>query len=247
MLGRQFFESKAALDDNDRKLKEARSKIEVLNADVVELREELQHTEHALREARHIERVLRGDLSAGRASQSDFGKKIADRDRLIAELMVVTIGFRDMHVKAFAQLQQMSVHPVSGSRSQGNANLADSILSPGTLAPRSTLSPLPEDPPPIDPTDPVAALEMLRAYDLDAFAEMVAKVGSVMRKLLKQCKDYHERSKGEISFWNFAKGDLALFLPTRNLQSNLGTRSMVRSSPVWMPVKVLVVADALFL
>ena len=119
--------------------------------------------------------------------------------------------------------------------------------NPYSHAPRSTLSPLPEVLLPINPTYPVAALEMLRAYDLDAFAEMVAKVGSVMRKLLKQCKDYHERSKGEISFWNFAKGDLALFLPTRNLQSNLGTRSMVRSSPVWMPVKVLVVADALFL
>jgi autophagy-related protein 11 len=120
-------------------------------------------------------------------------------------------------VKAFAQLQQMSVHPGSGSK--GTSNLADSILSPGILAPRSTLSPLREEPPPIDPTDPAAALEMLRAYDLDAFAETVTKVGSVTRKLLKQCKDYRERAKGKISFRNFAKGDLALFLPTRNSQS----------------------------
>ena len=71
----------------------------------------------------------------------------------------------------------------------------------------------------IDPTDPASFLETLRTYDLDAFSEAVTKVGSVMRELLKQCKDYRKRAKGKISFRNFAKGDLALFLPTRNSQS----------------------------
>ena len=82
-----------------------------------------------------------------------------------------------------------------------------------------TLTPLREEVLAIDPTDPASALETLRTYDLDAFSEAVTKVGSVMRKLLKQCKDYRERAKGKISFRNFAKGDLALFLPTRNSQS----------------------------
>ena len=71
----------------------------------------------------------------------------------------------------------------------------------------------------IDPTDPASFLETLCTYDLDAFSEAVTKVGSVMRELLKQCKDYRKRAKGKISFRNFAKGDLALFLPTRNSQS----------------------------
>ncbi|KAI9455244.1 autophagy-related protein 11-domain-containing protein [Lactarius psammicola] len=40
--------------------------------------------------------------------------------------------------------------------------------------------------------------------------------GSTIRKWQKHCKGYRERSKAKISFRNFAEGDLALFLPTRN-------------------------------
>ena len=101
-----------------------------------------------------------------------------------------------------------------------NENLTDSVLSPVFAQTRTTLTPrrhyvrLA-----IDPTDPASFLETLRTYDLDAFSEAVTKVGSVMRELLKQCKDYRKRAKGKISFRNFAKGDLALFLPTRNSKS----------------------------
>ena len=101
-----------------------------------------------------------------------------------------------------------------------NENLTDSVLSPVFAQTRTTLTPrrhyvrLA-----IDPTDPASFLDTLRTYDLDAFSEAVTKVGSVMRELLKQCKDYRKRANGKISFRNFAKGDLALFLPTRNSQS----------------------------
>lgn len=69
---------------------------------------------------------------------------------------------------------------------------------------------------PIDPSDPAAALEILRGFDHDHFLEVISKTGSTIRKWQKQCKEYRERAKGKISFRNFAKGDLALFLPTRN-------------------------------
>ncbi|KAG6377561.1 autophagy-related protein 11-domain-containing protein [Boletus reticuloceps] len=59
-----------------------------------------------------------------------------------------------------------------------------------------------EEPSPIDPSDPVGALEHLRAFDHDHF--------------LGRRRQNGERAKGKISFRNFAKGDLALFLPTRN-------------------------------
>ena len=92
------------------------------------------------------------------------------------------------------------------------ANLGDSALSHS----RHAIVAHSGEPAPIDPSDPVAALEALRAFDHDHFLETIAKAGSTIRKWQKQCKDYRERAKGKISFRNFAKGDLALFLPTRN-------------------------------
>ncbi|KAI5123251.1 hypothetical protein M0805_001340 [Coniferiporia weirii] len=211
VLEQRFFEAQAQLNQNVTQLKEARAEIDVLHADAAGLREELQRTEHELREARHVERVLRNDLSEGRASQSDFEQKIGDRDRLVAQILDVAIAFRDCHAKTLATLQPLSVHPATALKN--GANPSESVV---LLPPRMPMSPLREEAVPIDPTDPAAALEILRAYDLDSFSETVAKVGSVVRKWQKQCKEYRERSKGKITFRNFAKGDLALFLPTRN-------------------------------
>ena len=73
-----------------------------------------------------------------------------------------------------------------------------------------------DEPSPIDPADPTAALEALRTVDHDQFLDSINKTGQTLRKWQKQCKEYREKAKGKISFRNFAKGDLALFLPTRN-------------------------------
>lgn len=211
ILEKRFVETQTLLEEQDLALKEARSEVEVLSADIVGLKEELQRTEHQLEEARHNEQVFKNDFLNGRASQSNFEQSIGDRDRLIAQVLDVAIAFRDCHSKAFAALQPLSIHPATALKS--NPNPSESVvLSP----PRLPMSPLRENITPIDPTDPVAALEILRAYDLDAFSETVAKVGGVVRKWQKQCREYRERSKGKITFRNFAKGDLALFLPTRN-------------------------------
>ncbi|THH11415.1 hypothetical protein EW145_g646 [Phellinidium pouzarii] len=211
VLEQRFFEARTQLDQNERQLKEAHARIDISHADAAGLREELQRTEHELREARHIERVLRNDLSEGRASQSDFEQKIGDRDRLVAQILDVGIALRDSHTKAFSTLQPLSVHPATALKNGTNPS-ESVILSP----PRLSMPPLREEATPIDPTDPAAALEILRAYDLDAFSEIVVKVCSVVRKWQKQCREYRERAKGKITFRNFAKGDLALFLPTRN-------------------------------
>lgn len=212
ILEQQFFEVKAAFDNVERQLKEAKSEIEVLHADAAGLREELQRSEHELSEARHVERVLRTDLSEGRASQSDFERKINDRDRLVAQILNVAIALHHSSSKAMSILQPLSLHP--GANPKNGTNVADSILfSPLPRVPNVSSG---DEPSPIDPTDPATALDLLRAYDLDAFSEVVGKVTSVIRKWQKQCKEYRERSKGKISFRNFAKGDLALFLPTRN-------------------------------
>ena len=116
VLEKQFSEARAQLEQNERQFKEAQSKTEVLNADVAGLKEELQRTEHELREARHNERVLRNDLSEGRASKSLYEQTIAERDRLVAQILDAAIAFRESHIKTFAILQPISIHPSAAIR-----------------------------------------------------------------------------------------------------------------------------------
>lgn len=214
VLEHQFSELKAVLENTERQLKDTKSQREIADADAVGLREELQRVEHELREARHCERILRDDLKSGRASESDFEQRLEDSSRLVAQILDVAIAFRASHVKAIATAQAISSHPLS---KQSN-NLGDSAFSASGIrhSPNAIGIGQTDEPSPIDPSDPTTALEILRAFDHDHFLETVAKTGSTIRKWQKQCKEYRERAKGKISFRNFAKGDLALFLPTRN-------------------------------
>jgi len=210
VLDRQFSELQAVLEHKDRELKDVRGDLDVANADAVGLREELQRVERELREARHVERLLRDDLKTGRTSQHDFEQRIENSSRLIAQILDVAINFRNSHAKALHTAQFMGSHPTSARHN--SSNLAESTFSASGLR-HNIIPPQPDEPSPIDTDDPSAALDILREFDHDHFLETLTKT---IRKWQKQCKEYRERAKGKISFRNFAKGDLALFLPTRN-------------------------------
>lgn len=213
VLEHQFSEFKVAVETSEKKLKEARGQAEVAVADAKTLREELQRIRDELQETRHAEAALRADLRDGRASQSGYEYRIEENDRLIAQLLDAAIHFRDSHVKAVATALALNSHPTSG-KPHSAVNPADSIIAPrhAVLGPQ-------DEPLPIDPSDPQAALEILRAVDHDHLLDVVNKTGSTIRKWQKQCKEYRDRAKGKISFRNFTKGDLALFLPTKNSES----------------------------
>ena len=209
VLEHQFFELRAEVDDLERQLKEAAAQAEMKEADDAGLREELQRIEHELQDARQVENVLRGDIRSGRASQSEFEHKVEEAERLIAQLLETSIAYRTAHFKALALAQAATSHP---SMSKSVGQLAESHTFPSKY---NTVNPL-DEPSPVDPSDPAGAVEILRSFDHDQFLEVIMKTGSTIRKWQKQCKEYRERAKGKISFRNFAKGDLALFLPTRN-------------------------------
>ena len=215
VLEHQFSEFKTAVETSERKLKDTRSQTEVALADAKALREELHRIQAELRETRHAEAALRADLRDGRASQSGYEQRLEENDRLIAQLLDVAIQFRNTHVKAAGTASAITSHPTSG-KAQSTPNTADSIIVPH---PRHAVLGLQDEPSPIDPTDPQAALEILRAVDHDHLSDVINKTGSTIRKWQKQCKEYRDRAKGKISFRNFAKGDLALFLPTKNSES----------------------------
>ena len=215
VLEHQFSEFKAAVETSERKLKEARSQMEVILADAKTSREELQRVGRELQETKDAEAALRADLRDGRASQSGYERRIEESDRLIAQLLDVAIQFHSSHAKAAGTALALSSHPTSG-KPQLTASAADSIIVPHS---RHAILGSQDEPSPIDPSDPQAALEILRTVDHDHLLDVVNKTGSTIRKWQKQCKEYRDRAKGKISFRNFTKGDLALFLPTKNSES----------------------------
>ncbi|WVF70148.1 hypothetical protein IAT40_004936 [Kwoniella sp. CBS 6097] len=62
----------------------------------------------------------------------------------------------------------------------------------------------------------VRSLESAQAFDLVVFAEAVTRTIGLVKKWSKSCRQFRDAARNKISFANFAKGDLALFLPTRN-------------------------------
>ena len=228
VLERQFHELKALHEFTERQVKDLKDS-EIVNSDAVGLKGELQRVNHELRDARHIEQLLREDLGTGQLSQTTYEQRLEESERLIAQILNVAIQFRDTHTKALRAAQVMVVHPGS-SKSHTRANQQGANSSPpragspvalfaslrhSTLVVEALHGAL-DELPSIDPSDPAAALEVLRTFDHDHFLEAIGKAGSTIRKWQKQCRDYREKAKGKISFRNFTKGDLALFLPTRN-------------------------------
>jgi len=159
-------------------------------------------------DARGLESVPREDASEGHAPQPKFEDKAEEATRIIAQLLEIADAFRTTSFKAMNLAQDVS-HPPKNKRTNE------------FHAPAAATGALDEQPVPfIDPTDPASAIDILRTFDHDNLLEAIKGTGSTIRKWQKQCKEYRDRAKGKISFRNFSKGDLALFLPTRNTTSN---------------------------
>lgn len=211
VLEHQFFELRAEMEDMERQLKEASAQLETKEADASSLQEEMERLRRELRDAQNAQSILREDLLRNRAFAAGFENKLEQANRLVAQLVDVAIAYRTAHFKALNIATAAVSHPAL-SKSVAHLGESHALSQPARHAP---LGPL-EEPSLVDPSDPPSAIEVLRSFDQDHFLEVIAKTGSTIRKWQKQTKEYRERSKGKISFRNFAKGDLALFLPTRN-------------------------------
>jgi len=134
-------------------------------------------------------------------------------NRVIAQLLEIADGYRTTCHKAL-NLARAAVSLPSKPKGTGEPHVPYDYHGKHTPAPAAGA--LDEPSPIVDPSDPAGAIDILRAFDHDDFLEAIKKTGSTIRKWQKQCKEYRERGKKKISFRNFAEGDLALFLPTRN-------------------------------
>ncbi|KAG8875074.1 oligomeric, coiled-coil, peripheral membrane protein [Tulasnella sp. 331] len=196
-----------------RAMEDARSRGADLEEQIRIAREEGEQATHALKEAaleketllrtqaNEADRLLRDQIAEANGDRAvlehQFSEARAELDRRSQEVEELKLELKIQQISSLSALSS-SFTP---SRSPVNA-----IGPPPTVLPQ----------PIVDPSNPELALGALAAFDLDAFAETVNKAGSTIRKWQKQCKEYRERARGKITYRNFAKGDLALFLPTRN-------------------------------
>ena len=156
--------------------------------------------------ARGLESVPRDHASEDHAPKPELEDKAEEATWIIAQLLEIADAFRTTFLKAMNLAQDVS-HPPKNKRINESH------------APAAATGALDEPVPFIDPTDPASAIDILRAFNHDNLLEAIKDTGSTIRKWQKQCKEYRDRAKGKISFRNFSKGDLALFLPTRNRSS----------------------------
>ncbi|KIM22566.1 hypothetical protein M408DRAFT_18149 [Serendipita vermifera MAFF 305830] len=234
----QLQETQQRFSAMNSQLTSLRSQNSILQSDLSSLREELKRTSHELaistqaeNMAQQTENTLRAELNFANNALVQVESKQERTERILAQVFDVAIAFRNSHARALAQAQVM-LKPIAARGASYSGPLGDStvlvpgggmefgspprIQAAGSLGLQPSVPDRPSSPTPIDPSDPLAALDTLREFDLDAFAETIAKTGLTIRKWQKQCKEYRDRAKGKISFRNFQKGDLALFLPTRN-------------------------------
>lgn len=223
VLEHQFSEMQAAHETLERELKEALSELDVCKADLVGTREELQRAQHELAEGENMNTALREEVIRSRAKHDDLTRRLAAVNRMLTDMLDVAVAFRDTNARLLSATQKSLSHAARLSSRQTASMLesttidGDARMSLSTTHDQSrTADALAAYTTPIDWSDPVASIHILREFDLDAFSDAVLKAVTTIRKWQKQCKEYRDRARGKISFRNFAKGDLALFLPTRN-------------------------------
>ncbi|KAI0249631.1 autophagy-related protein 11-domain-containing protein [Lactifluus subvellereus] len=203
-------ELRSEAEGEEHQRKEATIQVEANEADAAGLRADLQRVERELRDARHVQNVLREDVQAGRASQSELGHKLAKANQSVAQLLEISIAYRTTHFKALALARAAVSHPSARKEPEETYTLPPNDKR-GTVA-----VPLDEPSPFVDPSNPAGAIKILRSVDHEGFLDVITKTASTTHKWQKQCKEYRERAKGKISFRNFSNGDRALFLPVRS-------------------------------
>ena len=216
VLEHQFSELQAKHDNTERQLQEALMELDVSRADVAGLREELQRAQHEVSDAQELERMLREELARVKDKVDEQARRLTSTDHLLANMLEIAVSFRDTDARLMASIQKTLAHASKPSSRHAMADSTASISKSPMSGGLPTADALSIWTTPIDWSDPATSIDILKQFDLDAFSETILKSGSTIRKWQKQCKDYRERARGKISFRNFGKGDLALFLPTRN-------------------------------
>ncbi|KAG8700065.1 oligomeric, coiled-coil, peripheral membrane protein, partial [Ceratobasidium sp. 394] len=179
----------------------------VLEQQVAELRQALD----SMPQGTPGTKRLQPEISRLESENTELQAKLATLDDTLVQFASAARTLYDAHTQTLSTAHNILKASKVPNGADANAVHSPEIPSPPVLTVESPAA-LPE----FDPSKPQVTLDALSALNLQALDEAVVKIGSNSRKYLKLSKEYRERSKSKITFRNFGRGDLALFLPTRN-------------------------------
>lgn len=167
------------------------------------LKAELSFTKAQLREVQRRETVLSDELAMAKDSAAALQNKESHNTELTKDAVVLAGKYHDACQRVMSAIAASTT--ISGSIS---------LPARAKTPPVATMSTASADLK--DSTVLVRSLETASSFDLEAFADAVQRTINLARKLSKSCKQYRELSRNKITISSFGKGDLVLFLPTRN-------------------------------
>ena len=209
------------------RLKELRGdgdQVRLQNAALLDEMEKLKQEHQAKMDTlqnRHAREVdgLRAELGMAKAQLKESQKTKAELMQDLANVKADLVAAREETVSA-GKFSLSSIK-LASKYHDCVARLHTAIQSSATISgSTSALLKGQETAETIKETDDQSVLQQelttLDEYDLEAFTDAVNRTMSLVKKWQKSCRSYRDRAKDKIAFSNFGKGDLALFLPTRN-------------------------------
>ncbi|KAK8846655.1 hypothetical protein IAR55_005742 [Kwoniella newhampshirensis] len=171
------------------------------------LKAELSFTKAQLREAQRKETVMADELAMARDTAMAMSQKDTYQTDVARDAVALCSKYHEACQRLLNAINMSTT--ISGvtqnnrSRSPRNPNaisVALSVSSKDEMR-ESVL---------------VRSLTTAQGFDLVGFAEAVTRTIGLVKKWSKSCRQFRDSARNKISFTNFTKGDLALFLPTRN-------------------------------
>ena len=172
------------------------------------LKAELQFTKAQLRTAQQKEAVLSDELAMAKDTAAQVSRQTAQQGDHSREAVTLARQYYDTCQRLLNAINTSStISGVAAHASKAN-NLALSVtasVASGDEGRESTY---------------LKSLSAAQGFDQAAFSEAVHRTINLVKKWAKSCKTYRDLSRNRLAFTNFGKGDLALFLPTRNATAN---------------------------
>lgn len=193
----------ALIDEMEKLRQEHQAKMDSLQnrqaREVDGLRAELGMAKAQLKESQKTKAELLQDLANVKSDLAAAREETASASKFSLSSIKLASKYHDCVARLHTAIQSSAT--ISGSTS---ALLKPQETTEDTLKETDDQSVLQQE------------LASLDEYDLEAFTDAVNRTMSLVKKWQKSCRSYRDRAKDKIAFSNFGKGDLALFLPTRN-------------------------------
>ncbi|WWC59113.1 uncharacterized protein I303_101661 [Kwoniella dejecticola CBS 10117] len=190
------------------------------------LKAELSFTKAQLREVQRKETVLMDELAMAKDTANAVTQEKAYQSDVSKDSIALVTKYHEVC------LRLMSAINASTTISGNNGNTSQSQLVGNSTTFRSTnrLHPISNDnhlsssmtsnansnKDEMRESVLIRSLESAQNFDLVLFSDAVTRTIGLVKKWSKSCRQFRDLAKNKITFTNFSKGDLALFLPTRN-------------------------------